>query len=279
MSASIIVLLVGISGILLLGAITMWATITGAGKPVPRAIKLLALLGGVSLLVSGTGLIAPVNGADGSLNAAPPTAQAGLGLVTAQSGGGELIYSSDFSNDDGRWEMATTAKLGASESRQYSEGRLLVEFRSGAGQYVSHINVNASDLADVEVEGTLARQAGPENMAYGLILRRNRELGEIYFLVNSQNQFGVFSHVAGPGAKFDALVPWTNNGVINADTPNILRAVAKDRLLSVYANGRLLTTVENVPLFSGGTGVLVSLNKPNESGRVSIDDFKVTQLR
>jgi hypothetical protein len=276
--ASALIILVGVSGIVLVGAITLWTTVASGSRPVSRWIKLVALCGGVGVLVGATLLFAGGAMPPPDDIPLPPTAPPpGPGSPrTPNASGGAVVYSTDFNDNDGRWALSPNDKIGASDRLTVQDGELLIEVRSGGGRYVTHVELDAQQLADVEVEAVLRRIDGPADMAYGLIFRNNADLGNIYFLVNSQRQFCVFAHIQGSGGSVISLVPWTSSNLINTDQPNKLKVVAKGRVISVWANDKALSTFEYDTVFAGSSGVLLTLYGPNESARVSVDYFRVS---
>lgn len=279
MPANALIILVGISGIVLVGAITLWTTFASSSRPVSRWIKLVALCGAVGVLVGATALFAggALPPADGSITPPPTAPLPGPGSPrTPNASGGAVVYSTDFNDNDGRWVLKPNDKIGASNRLAFMDGELQIEVRSGGGQYVTLVELNAQQLADVEVEAVIRRLDGPADMAYGLIFRNNADLGNIYFLVNSQRQFGVFAHIQGSGESVISLVPWTSSNLINTDQPNKLKVVAKRNVISVWANDKALSTFDYDTVFAGSSGVLITLYGPNESARVSVDYYRVS---
>lgn len=279
MPTSVLIIIVGVSGIVLVGAITLWTTVASGNRPVSSWIKLVALCGGVGVLVGATalftgGALPPPSDDPGTAPTAPPPAPGGP--LSPNSSGGAVVYSTDFNDNDGRWRLNPTAKLGSSDNLTIKDGELLIDVRSGAGLYVTHVDLDAQQLADVEVEAVLKRVDGPADMAYGLIFRNNDDIGDVYFLINSQRQFGVFAHIHGSGEHVISLVPWTSSSLINTDQPNKLKAIAKGRVISVWANDKPLTTFTYDTVFAGSSGVLITLYGPNESARVSVDYYRVS---
>ncbi len=278
MTDNAFVALVGISGVVLVGAITIWSSLASANRRVPLWLKLTALLGAIGVLGFGAGMLRPGEDQARASNDAPPTPPALPGEPKKpNNGGGAIVYAWDFNSDDGRWLMDPTSKLGSTEVMRVVDGKLQVEFRSGAGQYVNVIHADVPQLLDVEVHALLERLGGPDTMAYGLIFRNNSEQGNVYFLINGRRQFGVFAHVKGGNEHVDTLVPWTQSGVINSDAPNQLSVIARGTQISVFANNQPLTTFSHEPLFSGSAGVFVTLYGPNETGTIAIDDFRIAR--
>lgn len=277
MTESAFVALVGLSGVVLVGAITIWSSLANANRLIPLWLKLTALIGAIGVLGFGAGIVRPST--DPAIaNEAPPTPPALPGEPKKpNNGGGAIVYAWDFNSDDGRWTLDPTSKLGSTELMRVADGKLQVDFRSGAGQYVNNIHADVPQLLDVEVNALLERISGPDTMAYGLIVRDNNEQGNVYFLINGRRQFGVFAHVKGANEHVDILVPWTQSGVINSDAPNQLSVIARGRQISVFANNQPLTTFNHEPLFSGSAGVLVTLYGPNETGTIAIDDFRISR--
>ncbi len=276
MTESAFVALVGASGVLLVGAITIWSSLASGNRKVPLWLKLAALLGAIGVFGFGAGMLRP--GGEPVVGGGPPTPPAVPGEPKKpNSGGGAIVYAWDFNSDDGRWLLDPASKLGSTESMRVADGKLQVDFRSGAGQYVNVIHADVPQLLDVEVHALLERLGGPDTMAYGLIFRDNNEQGNVYFLINGRRQFGVFAHVKGPNEHVDTLVPWTQSGVINSDAPNQLSVISLGRQISVFANNQPLTTFNYDPLFSGSAGVLVTLYGPNETGTIAIDDFRISR--
>jgi hypothetical protein len=274
----------GLSAVILIGAITIWASVANAGRPISAVVKLLALAGFLGVLLFGLGLIPPVV-ADGRVSdPLPPTPPVGS---TPSSAAPEspldadvLVYSWDFTADDNRWQLQQCDKLGASQTSNIENGHMIVSIRSGAGQCATRFILDAPpELADIDVESTLKRVNGPDTMTYGLVIRKNDNIGDVYFLFGPNQQFGVFARTRSGGESMLPLMPWSRSESISVEGPNRLRVVAKGKSISVYINGQALSTFRYEDVIAGSTGVVTTIYEPNLTGSVSIDDFRVSRVR
>jgi hypothetical protein len=268
---------------MLIGTITVWATVANAGRPVSAGIKLLALLSGLGVFLFGLGLVSPLPLLTNSGGALPPTPNSLSPLSPSQASTRDpslLVYSWDFTTDDAKWKAEACQKLGASQESAIESGRMIISIRSGAGQCAGRVKLNVPpDLSDVDVEATLQRLEGPASMTYGLIVRDHETLGDIYFLIGNDQQFGVFAHTHGASESITALVPWQRHPAIISEGPNKLRVVARERIISIYANDQALSTFDYNNVVAGSTGVIATIYEPNLTGSVAVDGFRVSRVR
>ncbi len=271
----------GVSGVILVGAVTIWASLASAGKAVPAWAKLSALIGALGLFVGAMSLFSPALANEELIPVPPATTLVAPGppAELPSEGRGVTIYSSDFVNADGKWRLGPVSKMGSTESMQVTgDGKLGVDFRSGGGRYVLNLNVDTPAMLDSEIEAVIERLEGPSSMAYGLLFRSNDAVGQLYFLINSDQYFGVFVQNKD-GNSMDRPVQWTRSSSINPTGPNKLKVITRGNSISVFANDQPLTTFEYNNQFSGSAGAYVILYEPNETGRILIDDFRVSRAR
>jgi hypothetical protein len=274
----------GLSAVILIGAITIWASVANAGRPISAVVKLFALAGFLGVLLFGLGLIPPIPADGRPSDALPPTPPVGNTpnsvLSSSPLDSDVLVYSWDFTADDSRWRAQSCDKFGATQEARVESGRMIVAVRSGAGQCATRFILDAPpELADVDVESTLQRVDGPATMTYGLVIRKNDNIGDIYFLFGPNQQFGVFARNRGENDGMLPLLPWSRTESIAVEGPNRLRVVAKGKNVSVYINGQALSTFRYEDVIAGSTGVVTTIYEPNLSGSVSIDDFRVSRVR
>ncbi len=274
----------GLSAVVLIGAITIWASVANAGRPISAAVKLLALVGFLGVVLFGLGLMSPIvsdGTASDPLPPTPPVNNTPNSVASNSPLDSEvLVYSWDFTADDSRWRVQACDKLGATQEARVENGRMLVSVRSGAGQCATRFILDAPpELSDIDVESTLQRIDGPATMTYGLVIRKNDNIGDMYFLFGPNQQFGVFARARGGNEGMVPLLPWSRNESIATEGPNRLRVVAKGKNVSVYINGQALSTFSYDDVIAGSAGVVTTIYEPNLSGSVSIDDFRVSRVR
>jgi hypothetical protein len=266
----------GISGVVLIGAITIWASLAGASKPVPLIVKLTSLLGGLGLIAGAATLFIPSTLADDSIPQQPPTPLAVPSQPTQPllSTPGTPVYDMTLEPDPSKsWHMRPVSKMGSTESMDARRGEMELDFRSGGGSYVLNLNLDAPELMDTEIEATIERRNGPDTMSYGLMFRSNNE-SQMYFLINSDQKYGVFMFNAESPTMVDR-VPWTFSDAISANGPNKMKVIARGKEISIYVNDAQLTTFMVEREFAGGAGAYVILYEPNETGRLRIANYRV----
>jgi hypothetical protein len=266
----------GISGVVLIGAITIWASLAGANKPVPLLVKLTSLLGALGLVVGAVTLFAPPSLADDGIPQQPPTPQALPSQPTQPfvSTPGIPVYDLKLENDPSKsWRLKPISKMGSTESMDISNGEMQLDFKSGGGSYVLNLNLDAPELVDSEIEATIERRNGPNTMSYGLMFRSNNE-SQMYFLINNDQKYGVFMFNAENPAMIDR-VPWTYSNAIDSNGPNKMKVIARGKEISIYVNDAQLTTFMVDRAFAGAAGAYVILYEPNESGRLRIANYRV----
>jgi hypothetical protein len=277
---SIFVGLLGLCGVGLIGAITIWVSLAGANRQVPALVKFLSLASALGLVLGMAGLLTSASETQSpnpvQLSGAPPTAPA---PGTANTVAADDVYISGFDQDDGRWTIhADTAKLGATQSLNFRDGRMEIEVSSSSGPFVADVDLQSDALANVSLEATFERLSGPDTFAYGFIIRDNDAVGDIYLLINGQRQFAVFHEDHSSGA-YTQLVPWTNSGVIEPTGRNRLRLIANNAQITVTCNEQVLTQFTFDRVWSGTTGIMTTLFDANQSGRLTVDDVRLQRIR
>jgi hypothetical protein len=266
----------GVSGVVLIGAVTIWASLASAGKTVPLGIKLISLLGALGLIAGAVTMFLPEGRLDDGIPQAPPTQDAVPVKPSAPISAtpGTSVYDLKRDDPSKSWRMNPISKLGSAESMAVNNGEMDFDFKSGGGSYVLNLNLNAPELVNSEIEAVIERLGGPNTMSYGLLFRSNNQIGQMYFLINSDQKYGVFVHTKDSKTMADRI-PWTFSSSIDPNGPNKLKVIAREKQVSIFVNDSLLNTFQVDQVFAGAAGAYVILYEPNETGRIRIANYRV----
>lgn len=168
--------------------------------------------------------------------------------VQAYAKDDSVLFEDDFSDRTSGWSiMAVQNNLVG-----YDGGR----FRFYLLQpYYTFWSTPGKVFSDVSVEADAVWMGGPANNAYGLICRYRANQGFYAFLITSDGYYGIAK------AKGDKMIPLGPGMVVSHKVPlnekqNHLRAYCAGSQLALWANGNLLTAVEDSDYPSGDVGLM-----------------------
>jgi len=164
-----------------------------------------------------------------------------------------------------------------SESAEIVDGVLRVT--AGTNGLIAWSNPGES-FTDVELTVQTRQLTGPNNNAYGVICRYLDDENFYIFLISGDGFYAIGKYQSGisqiqylTGTAPDHYVP--SEAISQGATLNQLRVRCVGNRLSMYANGTLLTEVEDSTFTSGDVGVAAGVF---EAGRlvVEFDNVQVT---
>jgi hypothetical protein len=273
---NVLIGLLGLSGVILVGGVALWATVAKEGRDVPAWIPWLTLIGGLGVLLSASSVLFNLQ-PPGFVNSALPTAPRVNGALVPP-GSPIVLYQDDFTTDLGQWQIGSRAINGGYLTSTVVGGALVIDVSSSDRPLFEKLNPNTTSVTNVDLSVTSERLDGPADAAYGLFIRDDGRTSEIFYLINSQRQFSVFARDQRSGV-FTALVPWTSHPSIKESGPNRMRIVAVDRQITVFANDTQLTSFAQDILHSGKSGVIIVLYSPNQTARFVVDDFRLVRAQ
>jgi hypothetical protein len=186
-----------------------------------------------------------------------------------------MVFSDDFETSAGVWVTGEQSLSSSTEKKSISYGKYVWELTAGQSVFSSELP-DAPVVSDFELQAELRLVSGPEDAAYGLIFR------------SSEN--GVYSFNITRGAFWLGFLDKQNqewyypteliaSSAINQNGPNILKVVAKGSNIQLFINGQFVRTVSDSRSLSGKTGISVSLYKAEDTAKLEVDDFYLTELR
>lgn len=167
------------------------------------------------------------------------------------------IFEDDFSNTSSGWDRVhagTYLMDYAQGSYRIFVSEPMVDVWSNPGLYYEDVIV--------EVEATMV--GGPDDNAYGLICRSNKDVGGYYFFIISSDGYYAIGKVSGGEQVllgYDVMQP--SNTVRQGYTTNHIRAECIGDRLTLYVNGDRLSEVYDADYLSGDVGLMAgSLEAP-----------------
>ncbi len=155
---------------------------------------------------------------------------------------GSVIFQDDFSQIDSNWNL----EAGDGVERSISNGEFSLNVIKDQTDAWSTYPL---ELGDVSIEVDARKAFGSDVNNYG-VMCRYQDSDNFYFLqVGSDGTYAITRYLNGENS---VLVDWTNSqNVRKGDATNHLRADCVGDILSLYANGALLASVQDDNLASG----------------------------
>jgi len=170
---------------------------------------------------------------------------------------GSALFEDDFSNTSSGWDRVH----GGTYLMDYSDGTYRMFVAEPMVDIWSNPGLSYDDVV-VEVEATMA--GGPDDNAYGLICRSNKDVGGYYFFIISSDGYYAIGKVAeGKQILLGSEVMQPSNTVRRGYTMNHIRAECIGDRLTLYVNGEKLSEVHDADYLSGDVGIMAgSLETP-----------------
>jgi hypothetical protein len=164
------------------------------------------------------------------------------------SGGNQVLFHDDFSDQSGGWSTSTTQN-GVAE---YGSGGLRIRVDTPQYDKWSHPSKNFSD---VRVEVDAVKQSGPDKNDIGIICRYKDSDNFYYGVIGNDGYVMIITYVNGQDTT---LAEDQTDGVVNAGSAtNHVRFDCVGSTLTLYANGKQVATGTDSSLSSGDIGLIV----------------------
>jgi hypothetical protein len=185
-----------------------------------------------------------------------------------------MVFSDDFEIDAGEWATGETSTESVTEQKTISYGKYVWDVTAASPAFVTEYP-NAPVVSDFELQAEMRLVDGAEDAGYGLIFRSS-EKGLYVFQISA----GGFQLAFQDEQKEWAYpVVWRASPAVNQNGPNILKVVAKGSNIQLFINGQFVRTVSDSRSLSGKTGISVSLYKAEDTAKLEVDDFYLTELQ
>lgn len=218
-----------------------------------RALILIALaLGGVAMACSALTDLLPGGGG---------------GSAAVPSGG--IIFEDDFSDASSGWEVGDYP----GGSVGYKSGSYFVT-STGDGTTMWGVAGRTFSDAAITVDATQISAPDNDNNDYGIVCRLQQNADGYYLLISGD---GLYSILLAADDTFTPLVDWTSSNVINqGNRTNTITAVCSGSSMSLYANGELLTSIDD-SRFSSGDIALTATSYESDMTEVHFDNLEVSE--
>ena len=179
---------------------------------------------------------------------------------------GTPVFSDDFSDPQTGLSRYSTKDV----TNAYDGGRYHITVVPA--DYYSYSSYTDKEFADLDLQVEAAKEEGPEDGSYGLILRLKDKDNFYWFEVSADGRYRFMDRKEG---SWFTIIDWTPSDAIRQGSQtNLLRATAKGDKFTFYINGKNVATAIDSSFVSGRVGVFVATTE--EGGvHASFDNFKV----
>ncbi len=186
---------------------------------------------------------------------------------------GQLLLYDDFAdNHHGWWSTSGSAAKGTLKNATIQAG----EYRMVSHRQDNKWRVTCEDcgpFADVYYEATARLVKGPKDYGYGLALRGDRGMDEMYlFLVSEAGAFKIARVVDG---EYSSLTDWKTSALIRPGSTNRLGVLARGNSLEFFINGQSAVQTTNDALSNGYVGFTVETSEME----IAFSQVRVWQAR
>lgn len=181
---------------------------------------------------------------------------------------GSVIFQDDFSQIDTNWNL----EPGDSVERNISNGEFTLKIIDTQTDAWSTYPL---ELGDVSIEVDARKASGTDVNNYG-VMCRYQDPDNFYFLqMGSDGTYAITRYLNGENST---LVDWTNSpDVRKGDATNHIRVDCVGDILSLYANGTLLASVQDNNLASGKFA-LAAGTYDDGNVQINFDNLTVSSL-
>jgi len=143
--------------------------------------------------------------------------------------------------------------------------------------YVGWTECTASEYADFVLEVDATQVSGPENNAYGVILRYGLESDEFYSFLISGDGYHAFTVDGANHTDPEFLSDWAESSAINKGMQtNRIKVEAVGSSMKYYVNDQLLGEVQDSRFATGTLGFFVgTIDEGNV--QVAFDNLRVSE--
>ncbi len=181
------------------------------------------------------------------------------------------IVSDSFNSNVNGWAMGSSSGEYATHSRSLINGKYhwVAEAHKG---FTSTVRPNIETLSDLHLKVEAQLISGPENAAYGVILRRID--GNYYrFAINDNQKYTFLLLYKDEWIK---LIDWTTSSSIRPGQVNKIEVIAEGSHFILQINNQFINDVYDDRLTSGKPGLSISLYNAGDIGVFEFDNFKIS---
>lgn len=167
-----------------------------------------------------------------------------------QAGSGEVYFKDDFSDPSSGWDRLS----GDGGSTDYFEGAYRIQVSQPKRTLWANPKLFFNDL---RIEADVTKAEGSDNNVIGLICRYQDEANFYAFFISSDGYYGITKVIEGTGPNLLGTDKMAASEVIKkGNATNHLQGECVANKLTLYVNGQMLTSVEDIDLDSGDIGLL-----------------------
>ena len=143
--------------------------------------------------------------------------------------------------------------------------------------YIGWTECTVTEYADFIMEVDARQVSGPNNDAYGVIIRYGIEADDFYSFIISGDGYYAFTVDGAKHADPEFLVDWTESPVINKGTQtNRLKISAIGSSMKYYVNEQLLGEVQDSRFTTGTIGFIAG--SIDEGGvQIAFDNLRISK--
>ena len=143
--------------------------------------------------------------------------------------------------------------------------------------YVGWTECTGTEYADFIVEADATQISGPNNNAYGIILRYGLQSDEFYAFLISGDGYHAFTVDGVNHSDPEFLADWTESSAINKGAQtNRLKVVAVGSSMKYYVNDQLLGEVQDARFGTGTVGFFAGTVDEGNL-QVAFDNLRVSE--
>ena len=143
--------------------------------------------------------------------------------------------------------------------------------------YIGWTECTGTEYADFIVEVDATQISGPDNNAYGVILRYGLQSDEFYAFLISGDGYHAFTVDGVNHSDPEFLADWTESSAINKGAQtNHLKVVAVGTSMKYYVNDQLLGEVQDARFGTGTLGFFVGTVDEGNL-QVAFDNLRVSE--
>jgi len=204
-----------------------------------------------------------------TLPIAPPSSA----LPNAPVNVANLVFSDDFANNNhGWWSGNANADVSNLTEGKIEKGEYVI--MTHKKDKVWRVTCNdCGNLDDFYYEATSRYIQGPNDYGYGLAVRGNRGMDQMYlFVIDELGSYRIYKVIDG---KYTYLTNWTRSTLVHPGQANRLGVLARGSSLEFFINGQSVMQVTDTSLAKGYIGLTVE----SDGLQVAFSQARVWQVR
>lgn len=163
--------------------------------------------------------------------------------------GATVLFSDDFSDTGSGWDRVNTAE-GVTD---YADGGYRIYVNQANHDYWAN---PSQSFTDVRVEVDATKVGGPDDNDFGVICRYQDTQNFYAFLISSDGYYGVLRVVDGSSGTIGSDGMEQSDAILQGASTNKVRADCVGSELTLYVNGRQVTSVNDSTFSSGDVGLM-----------------------